>query len=504
MRRIEAARAVRAAVLALGLAATPLFAQARGPGPTSDEARALMMAQLHIQALIPGPSGDESAPNHANYDEAQANPFPTLPDVLTTRAGRKVTTADQWWKVRRPEIVEDFAREIYGRVPASAPRITWQVAATDRERIGFVPVIARRVIGRADNSAYPAIDVAIRMTVVTPANAKGPVPLLIMFGREGFPAPSQPTRAEFERIDAAIKATLVAQDPALAGIFAAHPGFTLAEEPPFRFPQRDARGDLPAADQLVAAGWGYAMLDPASIQPDSGEGLVEGVIGLANKGQPRAPEDWGVLRAWAWGASRALDYLATDPTVDAARIGVEGVSRYGKAALVAAAFDQRFAVVLAGSSGKGGTTLLRRNFGEAVASLATGEHYWMAGNFLKYDVAKADVMRDAGDLPVDSHALIALVAPRPIFISYGIPEQGDARWLDHRGSLMAAMAAGPVFELLGARDLGIGHDYAKAVLPPVNSGLLDGRLAWRQHDGGHTDLPNMKFFIPWADKQMAR
>ncbi|AJP74193.1 acetyl xylan esterase [Sphingomonas hengshuiensis] len=471
---------------------------------TSDQAQAQMMAQLGIQAMIPGPSGDENAPNHANYDEALANPFPTLPDPLTTNAGRKVTTADQWWKLRRPEIVEGFEREVYGRVPATAPRIRWTVTATDRERIGFTPVIARRVIGHADNAAAPGITVDIRMVVVTPANAKGPVPLLILFGRDDFPAPSQPTRTEFERIDAAIKKALVAQDPGLAAIFAAHPAYPLAQEPPFRFPERDARGDLPRTDQLIAAGWGYALLDPGTIQPDSGEGLTEGVIGLSTRGQPRKPDDWGVLRAWGWGASRALDYLATDPTIDAARIGVEGVSRYGKAALVAAAFDERFAVVLVGSSGKGGATLLRRNFGEAVASLTGGEHYWMAGNFLKYGAAKADTLRNAGDLPVDSHELIALVAPRAVFLSYGIPEQGDARWLDQRGSFMAAMAAGPVFELLGVKDLGVGYDYRAAVLPPVNSGLLDGRLAWRQHDGGHTDQPNMRYFIPWADRQLGR
>lgn len=491
--------------VALAILAAPFAAAQEAPRRmTSDEARAQMMGQLGITALIPGPSGDEKAPNHANYDEALANPFPTLPDVLTTNAGKKVTTADQWWKLRRPEIVEAYEREVYGRVPATAPKITWRVVATDAERMGFTPVIARRVIGHADNSAAPGISVDIRMMVVTPANAKGPVPLLILFGRDEFPNPSQPSRAEFERIDAAMKQALVAQDPSLAAVFAAHPAFTLAQESPPRFPTRDARGDLPRTDQLIAAGWGYALLDSGTIQPDSGEGLTDGVIGISTRGQARKPDDWGVLRAWAWGASRALDYLASDPSVDAKRIGVEGVSRYGKAALIAAAFDPRFAVVLVGSSGKGGATLLRRNFGEAVATLATAEHYWMAGNFLKYDAAKGATVLNAGDLPVDSHELIALVAPRPVFLSYGIPEEGDARWLDHKGSLMAAMAAGPVFRLLGAKDLGLGHDPAKAVLPPVNTGLLDGQLAWRQHDGGHTDQPNMRYFIPWADKMLGR
>src|SRR5262249_46837978 len=190
-----------------------------------------------------------------------------------------------------------------------------------------------------------------------------------------------------------------------------------------------------------------------------------------------------------------------NPAIDARRVGIEGVSRYGKAALVTMAFDRRFAVVLVGSSGEGGAKLHRRNWGEAVENLtATGEYHWMAGNFLKYGAAEASFgAKNAGDLPVDAHELIALCAPRPTFISYGVPEQGDARWLDHQGSFMAAVAAGPVFRLLGARDLGTSDDYRTEKMPGVNIGLLTGQLAWRQHDGGHTDGPNWKYFIPWAD-----
>ncbi len=208
------------------------------------------------------------------------------------------------------------------------------------------------------------------------------------------------------------------------------------------------------------------------------------------------------MRAWAWGASRGLDYLETDKAVDGKRVGIEGVSRYGKAALVTMAFDGRFAVVLVGSSGEGGAKPHRRNFGEAVENLTgSGEYHWMAGNFLKYGAAEASSgSRNAGDLPVDSNELIALCAPRLTFISYGIPEKGDAKWLDHQGSFMATVAAGPVFRLLGARDLGVTEDYHTAKMPPVNAGLLGGQLAWRQHDGGHTDAPNWKYFIPWADK----
>src|SRR3989442_8669921 len=188
------------------------------------------------------------------------------------------------------------------------------------------------------------------------------------------------------------------------------------------------------------------------MQADNGAGIAKGIIGLTNKGQPRRPDDWGALRAWAWGASRGLDYLETDTMVDAKRVGIEGVSRFGKAALVTMAYDRRFAVVLIGSSGEGGVKLHRRNFGEAVENLTgSGEYHWMAGNFLKYGAEESTFGRKtSADLPVDAHELLALCAPRLTFVSYGIPERGDAKWLDQQGSYMAAVAAPPVFPLLGA------------------------------------------------------
>ncbi len=204
-----------------------------------------------------------------------------------------------------------------------------------------------------------------------------------------------------------------------------------------------ANADPPATEQLIADGWGFASINPNSIQADNGAGLTKGIIGLVNKGQPRKPDDWGALRAWGWGASRGLDYLETDKAVNAKQVGIEGVSRYGKAALVTMAFDTRFAVVLIGSSGEGGAKLHRRNWGEAVENLTgTGEYHWMAGNFLKYGASEATFgSKTAGDLPVDAHELIALCAPRLTFVSYGVPEKGDAKWLDHQGSFMAAVAA---------------------------------------------------------------
>lgn len=467
---------------------------------TADQDHQNMMDQLGIKALRPGPSGNEKAPNHANYDESKANPYPDLPDPLTLTNGQKVTTPQIWWDKRRPEIVEMYEKYVYGRIPKDVPKVTWNVAAVDHEMIGFHHVIAKDLIGQVDNSAYPAISVKIHMTLVTPANATGPVPILIMFSHAGFPAPNEPSAEDMDRVNAAWKALLMQQDPSLKDVFANHPAWQLVRPTPFQPPQLNADGDLPNTWQLIAAGWGFALLDPASVQADDGTGITRGIIGLVNKGQPRRPEDWGALRAWSWGAGRALDYLMTDPAVDAKHVGIEGVSRYGKAALVTMAFDQRFAMVLVGSSGKGGATLLRRNYGEAVESLTGGEYYWMAGNFLKYGASDATFgSKTPGDIPVDSNELIALCAPRLTFISYGIPEKGDAHWLDHQGSFMATVDASRVFTLLGAKGLNVEGDYRTAKMPPVNEGLLAGQLAWRQHDAGHTDAPNMKYFIQWAD-----
>jgi hypothetical protein len=437
---------------------------------TASEDHRNMMEQLGIKALRPGPNGNEKAPDHANYDEDKANPYPNWPDVLTLKNGKKVASAKAWWKQRRPEIVEDFEREVLGRVPANVPKVTWSVASTTNSTSGSIPVVERQLTGHVDNNACPSITVDIQVTLVTPASATGPVPVMIMFGSQAF----MKRMAEM-----------------------------MAKNPEMKERMKDMMGnDPPATEQLIADGWGYAFLDTASVQADDGAGLTRGIIGLVNKGQPRKPDDWGALRAWGWGASRTLDYLETDKTVNAKQVGIEGVSRYGKAALVTMAFDQRFAVVLVGSSGEGGAKPHRRNFGEAVESLTgSGEYHWMAGNFLKYGASEATFgSKNAADLPVDSHELIGLCAPRATFISYGIPDKGDAKWLDQQGSYMATVAAGRVFRLLGAKDLGVGDDYRTAKMPPVNNGLLEGQLAWRQHDAGHTDGPNWKYFLPWADK----
>jgi hypothetical protein len=404
-----------------------------------------LMDLLHITSLRPGADQrNPQAPNGVNFDESKANPYPNLPDPLTLNNGKKVKTANVWWRERRPEIVELFDREIYGRVPKDVPKVKWEVTGTTSGTNGDVPVVTKQLVGHADNSAYPQVTVDILLTLTTPANAAGPVPVMLLLG---------------------------------AGV----PGGGRGGAP--------AAG--PSAPQLILAkGWGYANLSTSSVQADHGAGLTQGIIGLANQGQPRKLDDWGVLRAWAWGASRALDYFETDKSVDARHVGVAGHSRWGKASVIAMAYDQRFAIVYDSSSGEGGSKLHRRNWGELVENIAgAGEYHWMAGNFLKY----AGPLHWS-DLPVDSHELLALCAPRPVFVGAGTLS-GDG-WADPKGMFLAAAAAGPVYRLLGRKDLGTTD------FPPLETALIGGDIAYREHAGGHTDLPNWPTFLTFADRHM--
>src|SRR5262252_3513527 len=416
-----------------------------------------MMETLKITSLRPGANpNNPQAPNAVNYDESKANPYPELPDSLVLKNGKKVTSAKVWRQQRRPEIVEDFDREVYGRVPKNAPKVVWE-ATTTKETKFDIPVITKQLVGHVDNSAYPQITVNIQLTLVTPTDAKAGVPVMMEFGFGGQ-----------------------------------RPGAAPAGGPNANTPAGAPGGAPNWQQQLLTKGWGYAVIVPNSIQADNGAGLTQGVIGLCNKGQSRKPDDWGALRAWAWGASRALDFFETTKEVDASQVGIEGLSRYGKAALVTMAYDRRFAIGFIGSSGEGGAKLHRRNWGEMVENLTgSGEYHWMAGNFIKYGGPL-----NAGDLPVDAHELIALCAPRPTFISYGASSGPGAEgtWVDQKGSFMAAVAAGPVFKLLGKKDLGTTE------FPPVETALVDGDLAFRQHAGGHTTGPNWPTFLVWADR----
>jgi hypothetical protein len=308
---------VIACVLLFALGGSNLVAQDEGVALsgalTAEQDRARIMALLDIETLPPGASGSDPA----TYDEAVANPYPVLPDPLVSNAGTRVVSAEQWFAERRPEILEDFAREVYGRIPTETPAVSWQVDSVEDDGM----TLTRELTGHVDHSAYPAISVAIELTVATPAAATGPVPLILQLG---FPRGSR-----------------------------------------FRTPRPE---DGPSwQEQVLARGWGWAIISPASVQPDNGAGLTAGIIGLVNGGRPRDLDEWGALAAWAWGASRALDFFEADEAVDATRVGLQGHSRYGKAAIVALAFDQRFAIGYISSSGAGGAKLHRRRYGERVS-----------------------------------------------------------------------------------------------------------------------------------------
>ena len=438
-------------------------------GPVDPRARAVadslrmldynqMLGQLGIKTIRQGASGTATAPNAANYDESKANPYPNLPDPLILKNGKKVTTAKMWWDQRRPEIVEDFDREIYGRVPKVTPKVTWELISTTNDKNGDYPIITKKLVGHVDNSDYPAITVDIDLTLVLPANATGPVPVIMQYGNA----------------------------PGAGG------GFGGAPRPATAQPNAAPRPGPPPGpswtQQVLAKGWAYAYLNPASIQADNGGGLTKGIIGLVNKGKFRKPDDWGSLRAMAWGADRVLDYFETDKAVDAKKVAIEGHSRWGKAALVTLAYDPRMATAYVSSSGEGGAKLHRRNAGELVENVAaSSEYHWVAGNFIKY----AGPL-NWNDLPVDSHELVALCAPRPVFISAG-SSNGDA-WVDAKGMFLSAAGAGPVYKLLGKKDMGTTE------FPPIETSLTDGDVAFRQHTSGHTDGPNWPTFLTFASR----
>src|SRR5580658_7630620 len=425
---------------------------------TAEQDHQRILDLLHITALRRCPAGEPKSPHAANFEESKVATYASLPDPLVLKNGEKVNSAKVWWNRRRPEIVEDFDSEFYGRLPLNTPKVNWEVTSTVSEKNGDVPVITENIVGHVDNSSYPLITVDIQLTLVTPAKASGPVPVIMEFG-----------------LSPEVLASLAKRFP---DTFKPGPGPTWQQ-------------------QVLAKGWGYATIIPTSFQADNGAGLTEGIVGLVNKGQPRKLDDWGALRAWAWGASRALDYFQTDKSVDAKQVAIEGHSRLGKTALVAMAYDPRFAVVFSSSSGEGGAKLYRHIYGEPLSHLMDSALYqWMDGNLLKYAGPLTP-----GDLPVDNHELIALCAPRPVFVGAGsmaenAPGKPGDGWADARGMFLAEVGAGPVYRLLGKRDLGTTQ------FPAIETALIDGDLGFREHSGGHTSAPNWPAFIAFASKYL--
>ena len=419
-------------------AATALFAltvlSAAAP-LTAEQDHQRLLDLLGIKApLRPGVSGDPKAPNAYNTDEAKAGPSTPLPDPLLLADGGRVTTPSVWWQTRRPQIARAYEDEVYGRVPDDAPAPRWHVTDSVSEDVGGVAATTRHLVGHVGRGGR-TLDIGL--TITTPANAKGRVPVVLLLL-------------------------------------------------PFKLPFKIVST---WRELVLAKGWAAAQLDVYSIQADSGDGLGGGIIALTARGKPRGLHDWGALRAWAWGASRAIDDFETDPALDATRVAVAGHSRFGKTALVAMAFDRRIAAGFISSSGAGGAAPFRRNYGERIENLTGGEYYWFAGALLKYSGPKT-----VDDLPVDTNELIALCAPRAVFI--GVGSNGDP-WVDPHGMFLAEVAAGPGYRLLGRQDLG------SETMPAINAGLLTGDLAFRQHEQGHTPEPNWPYFLDFAQRAFA-
>ncbi len=468
-----------------------------------------------------------------SYDESIANQYPDLPDPLTLKNGTKVTTAQMWWDRRRPEIVEDYEREFYGHIPANVPAVRWEVTSTTNRNLTngtgdsatVFPVIVKTLLGHVDNSSYTNISVNIQFSYTIPANAAGPSPVIIVFTAGGgaggfgggFGAPRGGRGLGTNGPGGTNGPAFGAGGGFGRGGFAGGPGGTNGPGTNgfagFGGTNGPGRGGFAGARgrggfggfggfggglqswqaTALSNGWGYGTLGTGSVQFDGAAGFESGIIGLVNKGQPRKLDDWGVLRAWAWGASRALDYLETDPAVDAKKVGVEGHSRDGKAAIVAMAFDQRFAICYSSSSGFGGAEINRRNYGEVLENGTwTDAYHWYAGNLVKYAGRLTPK-----DLPIDGHELVALCAPRPVFIGGGNPTDptGDGH-ADPKGMFMAASGASPVYELLGKKGLGT------TVFPPIETPLIDGDVAYREHSQGHTDGPNWPTFMIFAKRYL--
>jgi len=364
----------------------------------------------------------------SNYDEAKVAPY-TLPDPLVFSDGTPVKDAAAWKTRRRPELIKVYETEIFGRIPANAPNVSWQV--TDRTAAEGTQT-RKQIVGTIGTAADAP---KINLTLTLPTAVKGPVPLILLvnFGGGATPVPADP----------------------------------------------------PVAAEILGRGWGYATVVYQDIQPDRINSFDRGVIGVTLAGRPQpAADEWGAIGAWAWGVSRILDYLQTDASVDRAHVALFGHSRLGKTALWASALDERIAAVYASCSGEMGAALSRRDWGETVDDMTQNFPYWFAGNFQKW----------AGrwnEMPVDAHMLIALSAPRPVFITGGTKDQ----WADPVGEFKAEVAAGPVYRLLGKKDVGA------TALPPLDTPAIDGDLGWHYHTGGHAATPeDWKAFLQFLGK----
>ena len=386
-----------------------------------------------------------------NYYEDKIPPY-TLPDPLLLANGQPVKDADTWFQQRRPEIVKYYQTEIYGRVPATAPKVTFEVTSTDPQAMNGT-AIRKQIIAHINGPDGPSFSIAMFL----PAAATGPVPLILSISFFAAPA----------NISTNLKLTGV--DP--------------TKTPAATTPSRAF--DEPVAD-ILAHGYGYAVLHYTEIEGDAATTnlTIARKLALAPEQAAPAADEWGTISAWGWGLSRVMDYLETDKAVDSKRVALVGHSRLGKTVLWAGAADPRFAIVFSSQGGELGSSLGRRDYGETIDDMAQNFPWQFAGNLQKY----------AGhwnDMPVDTHMLISLIAPRPLLITGGTGDQ----WSDPKGEFLGEVAAGPVYRLVGAKDLGT------TTWPAPESPVVSGDLAYYYHTGPHAiTVADWKVFLAFTDK----
>ena len=417
-------RLVLAAVLALA-AALPAPAQ-QGKDPTADDIHEMERQRFGFGELVPGRDSDQKSPRAANFDEAKVGNLQP-PPLFASPAD---ATRDGWAK-RREELARLVEDDWVGRIPEAAGdlRIVWR---------------KEKVPGRKGYDTEQWVG-----QLLTPDGRSGPViDATVTFPRRAAKAP------------ALIDYTYIWP-----------PGFKLPGPPP------------PDTETMVLSrGWVHVAYRPTLLQADTATQMQQGVIGLVR--WPRERHDWGALRAWGWGASKLREELAKDPRIDGAQVSLAGHSRFGKAVLVAAAFDHAFADALVSSSGAGGAKLMRRDFGEAWTNMAGSyAFHWYTPEVMEYAGHKT-----VADLPVDAHMLIALRAPEPLFVSAGLPDKGDA-WVDPTGEWIATDLAEPAWAIYGLK---VPPSHA---MPKVLVGYTDYPLAFRQHDQGHVPWPSYPSFM---------
>jgi hypothetical protein len=396
-------------------------------------------AVIHAQQPTAPPTNVAGIP--VNYDEARVGTY-TLPDPLILANGKKVRDANEWFKTRRPQILRLFEANQFGRSPDRPADMSFDVFERGTPAFDGKAIRRQVTVNFSRNKTGPKMDLLIYL----PANVKKPVPIFLNIS---FTANSS-----------------AVDDPGIK------PGEIWGRDKKrIPAPKGGAFGRLDVLP-FLARGIGVATVYYGDIDPDFLGGMPDGVRALYLKpGQTEpAADEWGAISAWAWGLSRAMDYLETDKNVDAKRVAIFGVSRLGKTVLWAGAHDTRFALVIASCSGEGGAALSRRNYGETIKHLTapTRYPYQFAENYQRY----AD---HVNEFPVDSHMLIALIAPRPLLLQTGDQDF----WSDPKGEFVAAVAATPVYRLLGRR--GIESDQ----MPAAGQPLLNNSLGYYMHKGGH-------------------